>query len=191
MQSKNTILGILGLILIAVGLLLWAIITALNTYAVIPLSVGGILLLSYVAMNIQFLITKLTGRNAIEGTNMAISIAIFLAICIFLEVLMVRHSQRFDFTQVKKHSLANQTIKIIKNLKDPLIFLYLENPREPGGTEMAKDIMNLYARYNDKVKIEIVDPEREPQKVEEIGSGHLGRNLCEKRGTPRKSSSYQ
>ena len=184
MQSKNSILGIVGLILIAAGLLLWAILTTLNTYAVVPMGVGGVLLLVYIAFNIQYLIAKLTGRSAVEGTNMAIAIIIFLAICVFLEVLMVRHSQRFDFTQVKKHSLADQSIKIIKNLKEDLTFLYLENPREPGGTEMAKDIMNLYARYSDKVKIEIVDPEREPQKVEKLAPVTLGRNLCEKRRPP-------
>ena len=168
MQSKNNILGYFGLFLLAAGLLVWVIQTTLNASAVTPLALGGVLILLYVSMNIGYLSAKLTGRSAVEGANMGIAIVIFLVIVVFLEMLLTRHSTRLDLTQSKKFSLASQTIQMLKGLKEPMTLLYLENPSSPQGTERAKELLELYVHYSNKVNYEIIDPEREPLKVEQM-----------------------
>jgi ABC-type uncharacterized transport system involved in gliding motility auxiliary subunit len=189
MQSKNSIIGLLGIILIAVGLLVWAIFETMNAYGIAPLALGAVMLLAYVAMNIQFLTKKLTGRTAVQGTNAFISVLVFLVIVVFVEMLLVNHSTRFDFTKVKKYSLATQSIQLVKTLEDPITFLFLENPNFPGETARARDLMELYAHYSDKITIDIIDPEKEPQKVEQLAPVTLGAiYVQQKAGTHEKVS---
>ncbi|MFB3785124.1 MAG: GldG family protein [bacterium] len=166
MQSKLTALGILGLIVIAAGLLVWAVQTVLTPYSVTPLILGGVLLLIYVLRNIGFLSAKLSRRNAVEGANLVFGVVIVLAILIFLEMILTRHSTRFDLTEAKKFTLATQSIQAVKTLKEPLTLQYLVNPSTPSETQKAKDLMELYTFYSDKVKTEIIDPEKDPQKVQ-------------------------
>ncbi len=174
MQSKNNALGFLGILLIVVGLLVWAIRLEMSPYSVAPMVIGGILLLVYVFMNIGFLSEKLTGRKAVEGANMGISIVIFLAIVVFLNMLFDKYSTRFDYTEAKKYSLASQTIQLIEGLEQPIDLLYLQNPNSPGATQRDKELLDLYVFYSDNLNYEVVDPEREPQKVEELAPVTLG-----------------
>ncbi|MEW6234341.1 MAG: Gldg family protein [Candidatus Omnitrophota bacterium] len=174
MSSKNNVLGILGIVLAALGLLVWVIRMELVAYAAAPLALGGVLILIYAAMNINFLMEKLTGRAAMEGANMAVSIAVFLAIVIFLEMLFANHSARFDMTEAKKFSLADQTINMVKGLKEPIHALFLINPQTPRQTEQAKDLLALYAFYSNQFTYELLDPEKNPEKVEKLAPVTLG-----------------
>lgn len=166
MQSKLTAVGILGLIVIAAGLLVWAVQTVPTPYSVTPLILGGVLLLVYVLTNIGYLSAKLSRRNAVEGANLVFGVVIVLAIMIFLEMILTRHSTRFDLTEAKKFTLATQSIQAVKALKEPLTLQYLVNPSSPAESQKAKDLMELYTFYSDKVKTEVIDPEKDPQKVQ-------------------------
>ncbi len=168
MQSKNYALGFLGIILIVISLLIWVINMEFNNYAVATMVLGGILLLVYIAMNISLITKQLTGRAAVEGTNMVISIVIFLAIVVFLEMLLTRHSTRFDLTETKKYSLAPQSIQLVKGLKEPLTVQYIVDPSAAGDTERIKTLLELYHFYSDNFQYELVDSEKNPEKVEKI-----------------------
>ncbi len=171
MQSKYTPLGFLGLILIAIGLLVWAIVTELSPYSVTPLVLGGCLVLAYVLMNIGYLTQKLTKRTAVAGANMAIGIVIVLAIMVFLQMILAKHSVRYDMTEAKKFSLASQTIQLLKSLDEEFTFQYLSNPSSPtaaGETQVAKELMELYSLYSSKITINIIDPDKEPEKVQDL-----------------------
>jgi gliding motility-associatede transport system auxiliary component len=171
MQSKYTPLGFLGLIFISIGLLVWAIVTELSPYSVTPLVLGGCLVLAYVLMNIGYLTHKLTKRTAVAGANMAVGVVIVLAIIVFLQMILAKHSMRYDMTETKKFSLASQTIQLLKSLDDEFTFQYLSNPSSPsaaGETQVAKDLMELYSLYTSKITINIIDPDKEPEKVQDL-----------------------
>lgn len=167
MQSKYTYIGLGGIAALAIGFLDWAIRMQLSTFGTIMLALGGILLLIYVATNIGYLSRALTGRSAVEGANMAIGIVIFLVIVIFLEILLVRHSAIFDLTRVKKFTLASQTVNLLKNLDSELEFFYISMPMVPDQ-EQTRDLMDLYTKHTNKIKIQIVDPEKNPEKVQDL-----------------------
>ena len=170
MQSKNSALGFLGIIFIVIGLLAWAIRMEMTAISVAPLVLGGILVLIYVFVNIGFLVEKLTGRAAIAGLNMAISITIFLAIAVFLEMILVKNSTRFDLTEAKKYSLASKSIQVAEGLTEPIHLQYLVNPSMPGATMEANDLMELYKRYSKHITTETIDPQEEPEKVQALGA---------------------
>ncbi|MBN2326996.1 MAG: GldG family protein [Candidatus Omnitrophica bacterium] len=168
MQSKYTPLGILGIILIAIGLLVWAIQTQFSPYSVTPLVLGGILALVYAIMNVGFLTVKLTGRTAMEGANMAVGVIIVLAIMVFLQIILSKYSTRFDLTEAKKFTLASQTIQMLKGLEEELLLQYLINPNAPDETVKAKDLMDLYQNQSSKIEVEVIDPDKNPTKVQEL-----------------------
>ncbi len=174
MQSKNNALGFIGILFIAAGLLVWVIRLEMTSYSVAPLVLGGVLLLVFVFMNVGFLVEKLTGRTAVEGANMGIAIVIFLAIVVFLNLLFTKHSVRFDLTEAKKYSLASQTIQLLKGLNVPIDLLYLENPSSPGASKRDRQLLDLYDFYSDNLTYVVIDPEREPDKVQELAPVTIG-----------------
>ena len=174
MRSKYSILAFAGLFLLAVGLLTWAIRLELTTYAVVPLALGGIAVLVYVGMNVSFLTEKVTKRSAVAGANMAVSIIIFLAIVVFLELILSKHSKKFDFTESKKFTLATQTVHILEGLSEPIKMLYLENHASPQTNERTKELLELYQGRTKQLSYEVVDPDKEPEKVQELAPVTLG-----------------
>ncbi len=188
MQVKYSILGYLGLLFLIIGLLAWAIVTELTTLAVVFMSLGGVVLLAYISINISYLVQKITGKTAVAGANMFISIVIFGAIVVFLEMILTRHSQKIDMTEAKKFSLASQTIQLLEGLEEPINMLYLENPSDPGATQNVKDMMELYQHHSSEVTYEIIDPERQPEKVEELAPVTLGAIYLQKGDVHEKVS---
>lgn len=175
MQSKNTLLAYIGLAIVFVGFILWGIQMQFDAYPATALSLGVLLLLVYVAQNTSFLINKFTGRSAVEGANLTVSVIVFLAIAIFVYLLLKQHSIRYDFTEAKKFTLASQTIQLVKNLDQDILIQYLINPdTAPGEQARVKDLMGLYTRYSNKLSFEIVDPDREPEKVRALAPVSLG-----------------
>lgn len=175
MQSKNTFLAYLGLLLIIAGGLLWAIRLQADAFSIVPLALGGVAILAWAAQNMAFITQKITGRTAMEGANMAVSVIVFLAISIFLYLLLSRHSVKFDFTEAQKFTLATQSVQLAKSLEDEVLFRYLVNPNTPPGEQArVKDLVGLYEHQTGNIVFEIVDPEREPQKVQDLAPVTLG-----------------
>lgn len=174
MHSKFSVIGFLGLIALAGGLLAWAIRLELTAYSYVPMAVGGALILVYAAMNIGYLTELLTKKKTAAGANMAVSVVIFLAIVVFLQLILSRNNTRFDYTEVKKFSLASQTINLLEGLGEPITILYLENANNPQANQRAKDLLDLYQDYGSELTYEIVDPEKDPTKVEELAPVTLG-----------------
>lgn len=168
MQSKYTPLGIVGIIVTVIGLLVWLIRAQFSPYSVTPLVLGVLMVLAYALLNINFLTQLLTKRSAVEGANMAVGIIIVLAIIVFLQMILSKYSTRLDLTEAKKFSLAPQTIQLLKGLQEELRFQYLINPSSPGNTTKAKDLMEMYTHFSDKINTETIDPQREPDKVKAL-----------------------
>ncbi len=172
MQSKNTPTLILALILLAAGTV--TLIVALqSTYEILtPISI--LTLLAGIVIMGLYLNSLFTGRSSLEDVNSAISIIIFLAIVVFLEMFLTRNSMRIDLTESKKFTLATQTTQLLKGIKEPVTMLYLENPMDPQSTIRVKDLLDLYQHYSSQVKYEVIDPEKEPLKVQALAPVSYG-----------------
>ncbi|MDP8242993.1 MAG: Gldg family protein [Candidatus Hinthialibacter antarcticus] len=176
MQSKNTIIAYIGLAIVFVGFIQWGIYMQIDAYSGVSLGVGALLLLVYIAQNTSFLITKLTGRSAAEGANLAVSVFVFLAIAIFAYLLLKQHNVKFDFTKEKKFTLASQTVQLVQNLKEDILVQYLASPNSPAPAEQArvKDLLALYSEFSSKFTFEVVDPQSAPEKVRGLNPDRYG-----------------
>lgn len=175
MQSKNHLFVIGGALFLVVGLLYWAIMVRFSQLAGVLMGVGGVMLLVFVYQNIGYLIEKLTGRTAYEGVNMAVGIVVCLIIAVIVYMFLDRYSTRFDFTEAKKYTLSDFTVKLLRQLDEPIHLQYLATMQDPPHeTERIRNLLDLYRRYSNQLSFEVVDPQREPHKVEELAPVTLG-----------------
>ncbi len=99
------------------------------------------------------------GKKVFAGTNLAIYTLVGLAIVVVINWFVDRNNHRWDLTPDKKYTLSEQTAKILKNLnKDVTIYCF---DRE-GGTRARKDLLGNYEVLSKHVKVQFVDPDRNP-----------------------------
>src|SRR5947209_20302643 len=98
-------------------------------------------------------------------------IAIVIAVIVVANVLADRHNKSFDATSNKRYSLSEQTAKIVKGLKqDATITYFNQSTRFREG----KDILDEYKNLSPKVKVQYVDPDKNPGVAREAGIRNLG-----------------
>jgi ABC-type uncharacterized transport system involved in gliding motility auxiliary subunit len=98
-------------------------------------------------------------------------VLIVLAAIVVVNVLADRFNKSYDATSNKRYSLSDQTAKIVKGLKqDATITYFNQSTRFRDG----KDLIDEYANLSPKVKVEYVDPDKNPQVAREAGIRSFG-----------------
>lgn len=118
-----------------------------------------------------------SGRTASYGLEAFVYILITLGFLTLINFLAVRHPMRWDLTQSKRHSLADQSVKVLKDLKQPVkaTFFYLA----PGQKEQAKALLKNYQTASSKFELEWVDAKKERLRVQAAGVTHDGTLLLQ------------
>src|SRR5262252_2041297 len=100
-------------------------------------------------------------RTLKYGSHASLFTVIVLAVVVLLYSLAVQHNQRFDVTQAKRFTLADQSVKVVQALTYPIKVLgfYSLTERE---RETFTDLLKQYAQHTDKISYEVVDPDRQP-----------------------------
>ena len=89
-------------------------------------------------------------------------IVLLLAILTVVQSLSYRHSARADLTENRRHSLAPQTIQLLRDLKTDVSAVAFFRGDQPGK-RTAEDLFKQYARYaGGHFTWKVVDPDREP-----------------------------
>jgi ABC-type uncharacterized transport system involved in gliding motility auxiliary subunit len=73
----------------------------------------------------------------------------------------MQHNKRFDVTQAKRFTLAEQSVKLLQGLPYPIkvVGFYSLAERE---RETFTDLIKQYAQHTDKLSYEVIDPDRQP-----------------------------
>ncbi len=115
----------------------------------------------------QFLKARQTKYAAYAATYTAVVLAILATV----NVLANRYDKSFDATSNKRYSLSDQTVKIVKGLKQDATITYFDGPR---GFQPAKDQLDLYANLSPRIHVKYVDPEKEPMVARAAGFKNSG-----------------
>ena len=118
-------------------------------------------------MSTQFLKARQTKYAAYA----AIYVAVIIAIIATANVLANRYDKSYDATSNKRYSLSDQTVKIVKGLKQDATITYFD---QASRFASAKDQLDLYANLSHKVHVEYVDPDKKPQVAREAGIKNYG-----------------
>jgi ABC-type uncharacterized transport system involved in gliding motility auxiliary subunit len=96
----------------------------------------------------------------------SVYILVVLAILAAVNFLANRYDKSYDSTANKQFSLSDQTIKVIKGLKNDVQFTYFG-----GQTEFrtARDTLDRYSSLSPRLHVTYIDPERKPQVAKAAG----------------------
>ena len=123
-------------------------------------------------MNTSLLKTRQTRYVAYATVYILVTVAV-LAVANFLAN---RYNKSYDATANKRYSLSEQTAKIVKGLKQPATISYFN---QSSQFRQAKDLLDRYASLSPKVKVEYVDPDKQPNVARAAGIKNYGTTLVQ------------
>ncbi len=96
----------------------------------------------------------------------SVYILVVLAVLAALNFLANRYDKSFDSTANKQFSLSDQTIKVVKGLKNDVQLNYFGPQNE---FRVARDTLDRYSSLSPKLHVTYIDPERKPQIAKAAG----------------------
>ncbi len=93
-------------------------------------------------------------------------IVVALAVVTVANILAERYDKSYDSTANKQFSLSDQTIKVVKGLKQDATITYFAQDSQFGS---AKNKLDMYASLSPKVHVVYVDPDKKPLVATQAG----------------------
>ena len=118
-------------------------------------------------MNAAFLKARQTQYVAYA----AVYIIVVFCILTVGNVLADRYNRSYDSTSNKRYSLSDQTLKIIRELKQPATITYFG---QSTRFDEAKNQLEQYSNASPKVHVEYVDPDKKPEEARAAGIKEYG-----------------
>ncbi len=108
----------------------------------------------------------LKARQTKYTAFMATYIVVILGVLGAANFLANRYNKSLDATKNKRYSLSDQTEKVVKNLKQDVTITYFDRAT---GFERARDLLGRYGNLSSKLKVQYIDPAKNPLKAREMG----------------------
>jgi ABC-type uncharacterized transport system involved in gliding motility auxiliary subunit len=113
----------------------------------------------------------LKARQTKYAAYATLYIVVTLAVVTVANVLADRYDKSYDATANKRYSLSDQTVKVVKGLKQDASITYFG---QATTFSEAKDKLDMYANLSPKVHVQYVDPDKNPQAAREAGIKNYG-----------------
>lgn len=164
MQKAFVVIGWVGTALVFGAVAIRMFYPEWNQYATYMSWAGLATVLIYIAGQWRDIADFYKGRGARYGTLSIVSILVFLGILVAVNYLGTRQNKRWDLTANQVFSLSDQTIRIVRELKEPVTFTVFERQ---DRQEIHRDRLDEFTYYSTQVRTEYVDPDREPGRATE------------------------
>jgi ABC-type uncharacterized transport system involved in gliding motility auxiliary subunit len=104
----------------------------------------------------------------------ALEVAVLAAAVLGANVLVARHPRRFDWTRAAANTLAPRTIDLLARLDAPVDVevLMLPTGRDDDLYPPVRDLLALYAARSPRLRVEYVDPDRDPDRLRALAKRH-------------------
>jgi ABC-type uncharacterized transport system involved in gliding motility auxiliary subunit len=162
-DAISAIIAIAGAVSVLAGLVLFLFLLELRGSAYTLLSVGGIMLLASLLMSSATVREALIGRRGRYGANTLVMIIAFTSLAILVQTLAVRNSYRWDVTATRQFTLAEQTVKILNNLENPIQATAFFVPNSASQEQYRVPVQDLLSelkhRSGGKFGYRFVDPD--------------------------------
>jgi ABC-type uncharacterized transport system involved in gliding motility auxiliary subunit len=161
METLKKHLNTVGLGLLFAAFLVARVWPAINLLPVILAVLGLAALVVYLILNLGQLKKGMKRRSFLYSSNLLLMIVLMLAIVVVVNILLSRYHQRFDFTEARIHSLSDQSIKVVKALKNDVNLKAFFREGNMARARM-EDLLKIYAYQSPRVKFEFIDPDKNP-----------------------------
>ena len=162
MQKIFGIIGWIGTVLVFGAVAVRMFHPEWNQYATYAAWAGLVSVLVYMAGQWRDVAEFYKGRGAKYGTMSIVSIVVFLAILVAVNYLGTRQNKRWDLTANQVYSLSDQTIRILKELKEPVHVTVFEQKDRQAP---LKDRLTEFQYQTTKLTTEYIDPDRDPARA--------------------------
>lgn len=178
MEKIKQYLNYIALVLIFLSLVSLRIWPYKKTIALLLGLLGVAALAAYIILNLSVLKQSFKRKSFIYSGNLIFIVILVLAILVLINYFFSRHHHRFDFTEAKIHSLSDQSIKVLENLKDEVNVLCFF--RE-GNISQAKmeNLLKIYNYHSKKIKYEFIDPDKNPGMIKRYDVTQDGTTILE------------
>jgi ABC-type uncharacterized transport system involved in gliding motility auxiliary subunit len=181
MEKIKKNLNYIALALIFLALVSLRIWPYRKTIPLVLALLGIISLGIYVFMNISLLKQSFKRKAFLYSSNLLLIIVLVLGILVIVNYFFANHHYRFDFTQAKLHSLSDQSVQVLKNLKDEVKTTCFF--REDNFSRSAMEhLLEIYAYHSKKIKYEFIDPDKNPGMVKRYEISEDGTTIFESKG---------
>jgi ABC-type uncharacterized transport system involved in gliding motility auxiliary subunit len=113
----------------------------------------------------------LKARQTKYAAYVTVYILVIIAVAAVTNVLADRYNKSYDTTANKRYTLSDQTVKIVKGLKQDANITYYD---QSTRFDQAKDLLDRYANLSPKVHVVYVDPDKTPQLARDAGITNYG-----------------
>jgi ABC-type uncharacterized transport system involved in gliding motility auxiliary subunit len=96
---------------------------------------------------------------------------IVIAILVILNFVAYRYNKSYDSTSTKQFTLSDQTVKIAKNLQQPLTITYWDQPTKFTA---ARDLLDRYKNLSPKIDVQYNDADKKYTQARAAGVKSLG-----------------
>lgn len=176
-KNLNTI-GLALALLALIGMQIWP---HRKTIFLVMALLGAAAIAVYVALNLSSLKRSVSRKSFLYSSNLLLVIVLVLAILVLLNYFLSRHNFRLDFTEAKLHSLSDQSIQVLKNLKKDVQIKGFFRDGNYGRSKL-EDLLKNYGYYSKKIKYEFIDPDKNPGLVKAYGITQDGTTILEASG---------
>jgi ABC-type uncharacterized transport system involved in gliding motility auxiliary subunit len=162
MQKIFGIIGWIGTVLVFGAVAVRMFYPDWNQYATYAAWAGLVSVLIYMAGQWRDVAVFYQGRGAKYGTMSIVSIVVFLGILVAVNYLSSRQNKRWDLTANQVYSLSDQTIRILRELKEPVQVTVFERNNQQ---DVHRDRLDEFTYYSTQLSTTYIDPDREPTRA--------------------------
>jgi ABC-type uncharacterized transport system involved in gliding motility auxiliary subunit len=178
MPSLKKNLNTIALTLIAAGLIGWIVWPQKKTLVVAIGALGFLALVAHIAFNLRSLKQSFQRKSFIYSGNLLLVVVLVLGIVGLLNYFLSKNNYRIDFTAAKLHSLSDQSVSVLGNLKSDIAFKCFFREGNYGRAAM-ENLLKIYAYHSGKIKYEFIDPDKNPGLVKRYDVTQDGTTVIE------------
>jgi ABC-type uncharacterized transport system involved in gliding motility auxiliary subunit len=178
MTSLKKNLNTIALALIAAAAVIGIVWPQKKTLALVIGGLGLLALAAHIAFNLRSLKQSFRRKSFIYSGNLLLVVVIVLGIVGLLNYFLSKNHYRMDFTSAKLHSLSDQSVSVLENLKTDISFKCFFRDGNFGRAAM-ENILKIYAYHSGKIKFEFIDPDKNPGLVKRYDVTQDGTTVIE------------
>jgi len=178
MEKLKNYLNSIGLALMLISFISFIIWPHKKTVPVVLGILGITSIAVYIITHIPLLQQSLKRKSFFYSSNLLLMIIMVVAILVLINYVLARHHYRIDFTESKLHSLSDQSISVLKGLKEDVNIKCFYREGNFSRSEM-ENVLKIYSYHSKKMKYEFIDPDKNPGLVKRYEVAEDGTTIFE------------
>jgi gliding motility-associatede transport system auxiliary component len=144
---------------------------------------GAVLVLAHLVLRWEDVVRMVGRRQMKYGGNTLVMVAVVAGILGAVNYLVYHNTARWDLTKGQRHSLSDQTLKVLQGLKQDVTITYFQRQAEMAA---GQDRLALFQAASPRIKVDYVDPLASPLKAQSMEARGPWPTLVIQRGDKRE-----